>query len=261
MIVRHARISTPEGPRWGTEEGRGWLLWDAPPWDPSRRSSGEILGESASLLTPVLPSKIVCVGSNYRAHAAEMGRPIPEEPLLFLKPPSALLDPAGTIVLPPSSNRVDYEGEMGVVLGAVLKEANEEEALAGILGITCVNDVTARDLQRKDVQFTRGKGFDTFCPVGPILVTGLDSADLAISTWLDGQKVQDGRTSDMVFSVPRLISFISSIMTLFPGDLISTGTPAGVGPLLAGQWVEVRIEGVGALGNRVGGPGHSRAAP
>lgn len=204
------------------------------------------------ILAPVAPSKIVCVGRNYREHAAELGNPMPQEPLLFLKAPSAIIGTDEPIELPTSSERIEHEGELAVVIGRrCSRVAPEEDPLSYVLGYTCLNDVTARDLQRKDVQFTRGKSFDTFCPVGPYIVTGLDPADLKVETRVNGQVRQSGRTSAMAFPLTHLVSYISHAMTLEPGDLIATGTPAGVGPLLDGDLVEVEVEGVGILSNPV----------
>ena len=209
----------------------------------------------AQLLAPVAPSKIVCVGRNYREHAAELGNEMPSEPLLFLKAPSAILKDGDAIELPIQSERVEHEGELAVVIGRRCRGVGEhEDPLAYVLGYTCLNDVTARDLQRRDVQFTRGKSFDTFCPVGPHIVTGLDPSDLSVQTRVNGEVRQSGRTSAMAFPVPFLIRYISQVMTLEPGDLIATGTPAGVGPLRDGDVVEVEVEGVGVLRNPVRGP-------
>jgi len=196
---------------------------------------------SVQLLPPVTPSKIVAVGRNYADHAKELGNDTPAEPIIFLKPPSALLPPNGTIVRPPQSQRVDYEGELAIVVGE----------RGAVLGYTCANDVTARDLQKKDVQFTRAKSFDTFAPLGPCVETAVDPNDLAITTRVNGAVKQSGRTSMMVFDCAFLIAFISSVMTLLPGDVILTGTPAGVGPLAAGDVVEVSIDGIGTLRNAV----------
>ncbi len=208
--------------------------------------------ERAILLPPVAPSKIVCVGRNYKEHAAELGNQMPAEPLLFLKPPSAVVGPGETIELPPVSERVEHEGEVAVVIGRRARRLHDgEDPLSYVLGYTCLNDVTARDLQRRDVQFTRGKSFDTFCPVGPYVVTGLDPLDLLVETRVDGELRQSARTSAMAFPVPFLLRYISRVMTLEPGDLIATGTPAGVGPLLEGQTVEVSVEGIGTLRNGV----------
>ncbi|MFL6282958.1 MAG: fumarylacetoacetate hydrolase family protein [Pyrinomonadaceae bacterium] len=208
--------------------------------------------EEAQLLAPVEPSKVVCVGRNYREHAAELGNPMPTEPLLFLKAPSAIVGQGDAIELPGQSERVEHEGELAVVIGRKCRKvAEDEDPLSYVLGYTCVNDVTARDLQRRDVQFTRAKSFDTFCPVGPYIVTGLDPADLRVETRVNGDVRQSGRTSAMAFPVRLLIRYISNVMTLNPGDLIATGTPAGVGPLTDGDTVEVEVEGVGTLRNHV----------
>ena len=208
----------------------------------------------AQLLPPVTPSKIVCVGRNYREHAAELGNPMPTEPLLFLKAPSAIVGDGDAIELPEVSERVEHEGELGLVIGRRCRRLSaDEDPLSYVLGYTCLNDVTARDLQRKDVQFTRGKSFDTFCPVGPFVVTGLDPSDLSVETRVNGEVRQSGRTSAMAFPVPHLLRYISHAMTLEPGDLIATGTPAGVGPLRVGDTVEVEVEGVGVLRNPVRG--------
>ncbi|HYG12497.1 MAG TPA: fumarylacetoacetate hydrolase family protein [Pyrinomonadaceae bacterium] len=204
------------------------------------------------LLAPVTPSKIVCVGRNYRDHAAELGNPMPDEPLLFLKPPSSVIGQFEAIELPSLSARVEHEGELGVVIGRRAQRIGDSEnPLDYVLGYTCVNDVTARDLQRRDVQFTRAKSFDTFCPVGPYVVSGIDPLDLQVETRVNGETRQRGRTAAMAFPVAYLIRYISHIMTLEPGDLISTGTPAGVAPLLDGDVCEVEVENVGTLRNTV----------
>jgi 2-keto-4-pentenoate hydratase/2-oxohepta-3-ene-1,7-dioic acid hydratase in catechol pathway len=193
----------------------------------------------------------VAVGRNYRDHAAELGNTVPAEPLLFLKAPSSLVLDGGEIVLPPESARVDYEGELALVIGRRVKRWPQERWLDALAGVCCANDVTARDLQKKDGQFARAKSFDTFCPVGPAIVSGLDPSDVAIETRVNGDVRQSSRTSHMVFSPAFLVAYISRMMTLLPGDLILTGTPAGVGPLSAGDRVEVEIENVGVLANRV----------
>ena len=204
------------------------------------------------LLAPVAPSKIVCVGRNYKEHAAELGNKMPDEPLLFLKAPSAVIASGDCIRRPPQSQQVEHEGELGVVIGRRARYLGEgEDPLSYVLGYTCVNDVTARDLQRKDVQFTRAKSFDTFCPVGPFIVDELDSMNLVVTTRVNGTVKQNGRTADMAFSVPFLIRYIANIMTLNPGDLIATGTPAGVSPMKDGDTVEVEILGIGVLRNTV----------
>ena len=199
------------------------------------------------------PGKIIGIGRNYRDHATELGNTVPAKPLLFLKPPTTVIADGAAIVLPPESQQVDFEGEIGVVIGRMLRRAKESEARAGIAGITCVNDVTARDLQRSDEQWTRAKGFDTFCPVGPRVVPMDPSRfdELEVVCRVNGAERQHGRSPDMVFSILALVSAVSHVMTLEPGDLIATGTPAGVGPLAPGDVVEVEIPGVGVLRNPV----------
>ena len=210
------------------------------------------LGE-VKLLAPTVPTKIIGIGRNYLEHAREMGSAARDaEPLIFLKPPSAIISPGEAIVLPKSSQRIDHEGELGVVIGQTAHHIPEAgDPLSYVLGYTCVNDVTARDLQKRDVQFTRGKGFDTFCPFGPWIETELSPKALSIETRVNGQVRQRGNTSDMIFPVATLIRFLASIMTLYPGDLIATGTPAGVGPLSSGDVVEVEVERIGILRNPV----------
>ncbi|WP_457755068.1 fumarylacetoacetate hydrolase family protein [Thermovibrio ammonificans] len=205
--------------------------------------------KEVKFLSPTRPSKIVAVGLNYRAHAEEMGKEVPEEPLLFMKPSTAVIANKMRIFLPKMSSRVDYEGELAVVIGRKCRKVSPEEASDYILGYSCFNDVTARDLQRKDGQYTRAKSFDTFAPYGPWLNTDIDPMGLQITTRVNGEVKQSGNTSDMIFSPFELVSFISQIMTLLPGDVIATGTPPGVGPLKAGDRVEVEIEGIGTLIN------------
>jgi 2-keto-4-pentenoate hydratase/2-oxohepta-3-ene-1,7-dioic acid hydratase in catechol pathway len=200
---------------------------------------------------PVRPSKIVCVGRNYPAHARELGNEVPPLPMLFFKPPSALIGPGEPIVLPSTSRQVEYEAEIGVVIGTRLRAATEDEAERGIGGFVCVNDVTCRDLQKTDGQWGRAKGYDTFCPVGPAVRNGLDWRALEVIGRVNGQERQRAPAADMHFAIPFLVSYISGIMTLEPGDLIATGTPAGVGPLQGGDVVEVEIPGVGLLSNPV----------
>jgi len=219
---------------------------------PSKRMDHLALAE-ARLLAPVRPSKIVCVGRNYREHAAELGNEVPGEPLLFFKPPSSLLAPGGEIRRPQLSQRVDYEGELGVVIGKkCYKLGAGEDVRPYILGYTCVNDVTARDLQNKDGQWTRAKGFDTFCPVGPLVTDEIDPwAGVGVETRVNGDVRQQGNTRDFIFSLDVIIRYISQAMTLLSGDLIATGTPKGVGPVAAGDVIEVSVEGVGTLRNPV----------
>jgi 2-keto-4-pentenoate hydratase/2-oxohepta-3-ene-1,7-dioic acid hydratase in catechol pathway len=210
--------------------------------------------EAAAPVNPinvVAPSKIVCVGRNYVEHAKELGHETPAEPILFLKAPSSVLAPEGTIIRPPQSQRVDFEGELAVVIGRVARNVQRADWRGYVLGFTCGNDVTARDLQKKDVQFTRAKSFDTFCPIGPAIETDLDTSALKLVTRVNGEVKQNGNTRDMIFPCDFLIEFISSVMTLCPGDVILTGTPAGVGPLESGDVVEVEIDGIGTLRNHV----------
>ncbi|WP_424659103.1 fumarylacetoacetate hydrolase family protein [Desulfofundulus sp.] len=201
------------------------------------------------LLAPCLPTKAVCVGLNYRDHALEVGMALPEEPVLFLKPSTAVIGPGEPVVYPAMSRQVDYEAELAVVIGKKARHVREEEAAGYILGYTCANDITARDLQKKDGQWTRAKSFDTFLPLGPYIVTGVDPGDREVSLYLNGERKQHSSTSQLIFPVYRLLSFISRIMTLLPGDVILTGTPAGVGPVQPGDTVEVVISGIGRLVN------------
>jgi 2-keto-4-pentenoate hydratase/2-oxohepta-3-ene-1,7-dioic acid hydratase in catechol pathway len=257
--MRICRFTTSESPtpRFGLVEGdlvlplaQGETIESFP----NPRTDEGLPFAAVKLLAPVTPSKIVCVGRNYREHAAELGNKLPEEPLLFLKAPSSLIAGGDSIELPPQSQQVEHEGELGVVIGKhAAKLTDNDDPLDYVLGYTCVNDVTARDLQRKDVQFTRAKSFDTFCPVGPLIVDGLDPLKLQVTTRVNGVMKQNGRTADMAFSVPFLISYISNVMTLYPGDLIATGTPAGVSPIKDGDVVEVEIEGIGVLRNMIVG--------
>jgi 2-keto-4-pentenoate hydratase/2-oxohepta-3-ene-1,7-dioic acid hydratase in catechol pathway len=210
-----------------------------------------IASTGARLLPPVVPSKIVCVGLNYKDHAAEQGKPLPEEPVIFLKPSSAVIGPGGTIRLPPGAGRVDHEAELGVVIGRTATSVRAGRAHQHIFGLTCVNDVTARDLQQKDGRYTRAKGFDTFAPIGPCIASGLEGRDLQVRGYVNGDLRQDSRTRELIFTIPELIEFISSIMTLLPGDIISTGTPAGIGPIRPGDSVTIHVEGIGALTNSV----------
>lgn len=209
--------------------------------------------EEATLLAPVRPSKIVCIGRNYREHAAELGHDVPTEPLLFLKATSALLAPGGTVLRPKISQRVDHEGELGVVIGKTCHQpADDEDVRQYILGYTCVNDVTARDLQTKDGQWSRAKGFDTFCPVGPLVTDEIDPwKGVAVGVLVNNEVRQNGNTRDFIFALDVVIRHIAQAMTLFPGDLIATGTPAGVSPIVAGDVVEVSVEGIGVLRNTV----------
>jgi len=207
-----------------------------------------------NLLAPCVPSKVIAVGLNYRDHAAELGMSVPETPIIFLKPPTSVIGPGEAIVYPAMSAQVDFEAELGVVIRDRVRNIGPKEAQAHILGYTCANDVTARDLQKQDGQWTRAKSFDTFCPIGPWIETGIDPSDLLVESYLNGVQQQSSRTSQFVFNIPFLVSFISQVMTLEPGDLIITGTPPGIGPMKPGDEIEVRIKGIGSLINIVQGP-------
>lgn len=244
--------SMPSLPPYGLIEGENVNEISGPPWGSWSRSSRSVRLAEVRLLCPVEPSKIVCIGRNYTAHATELGNEIPKEPLMFLKPPSSLIGPEEPIVLPKYSQQVEHEGELALVLGRRCSHLRDtDDALSFVLGYTCLNDVTARDLQKSDVQFTRAKGFDTFCAVGPHIETALDPSNLVVETHVNGVRRQSGSTSLMIYPPAFLVRWISRMMTLVPGDVIATGTPAGVGPLLAGDTVEVSIAGVGVLRNPV----------
>lgn len=207
--------------------------------------------KEVKFLSPTRPTKIVGVGLNYKSHAEEMGKPVPDEPLIFLKPSTSVISHKMKIFLPSMSKRVDYEGELAVVIGRKCKDVSEEDAKRYILGYSCFNDVTARDLQKKDVQYTRAKGFDTFAPYGPWIQTHVDPMNVEIRTYVNNELKQKGHTSDMIFDVYKLVSFISKIMTLLPGDVIATGTPSGIGPLKKGDIVKIEIDNIGKLVNYV----------
>src|ERR1700747_3031840 len=225
------------------------------PWAELSQSPRAYPLAAVRLLAPVNPSKIVCIGRNYAAHAAELGNEVPKEPLMFLKPPSSIIGPDEPIILTPYSQRVEHEGELAIVIGRRCSHLRDsEDALAYVLGYTCLNDVTARDIQKSDVQFTRGKGFDTFCPIGPHIETQLDPTDVLVETRVNGVLRQSGNTSLMIYPCAFLVRWISRMMTLEPGAVIATGTPAGVGPLVASDVVEVSVAGIGVLRNPVHAP-------
>lgn len=254
--MRIARYEYRGAVRFGViDPGAGTIReLDRSPFEGGRPTGVEMPLEQVSLLAPVSPGKIVAVGLNYRDHAKEVGMVIPQEPLLFLKAPTAVIGPGAEIVYPRQSRRVDYEAELAVVIGRRAKGVTARDAAAHVLGYTCFNDVTARDLQVKDIQFARSKGFDTFAPMGPWIETELDPSALGVRCLVNGELRQDGNTREMGAGVPRLLEYISANMTLLPGDVIATGTPPGVGSLKAGDLVTVEIEGIGALTNRVAAP-------
>jgi 2-keto-4-pentenoate hydratase/2-oxohepta-3-ene-1,7-dioic acid hydratase in catechol pathway len=238
--------------RYGALEGEDLHPFRSSIFGPLEREAGSVPISAVTILAPVLPSKVVAVGRNYHDHAAEMGNPLPEEPLLFIKPSTAVIGPRDMIVYPEMSKRVDFEGELACVIGRTAARLSASDRVEDyILGYTCFNDVTARDLQEKDKQFTRAKSFDTFAAIGPCLATDFDPSNADIKTFLNGKLRQSSNTKNLIFSVPFLVRFISNVMTLLPGDVITTGTPAGVGPMHPGDRVDVRIEGIGTLSNPV----------
>jgi len=249
--VRFVRFRHENEPIYGLLEGDTVRPLKGTPFTGFELLSDRIPLRSIRILAPCQPSKIVAVGVNYADHAAEFRKEPPKEPLLFLKPSTAVLDPLEAIRLPSRSRRVDYEAELAVVMKKSAARIEPDQTPEYILGYTCINDVTARDLQKEDGQWTRAKGYDTFAPLGPWIVTDLDPARLAIESYLNGEKRQSANTAQMIFNVPALVSFISYVMTLLPGDVVATGTPAGVGAMKSGDRVEVVIEGIGRLGNPV----------
>jgi 2-keto-4-pentenoate hydratase/2-oxohepta-3-ene-1,7-dioic acid hydratase in catechol pathway len=253
--MKVARFSHGESISFGIvdEEEHELIVLKADPMFAGYDPTGERVPlADAKLLAPVIPrSKVVAVGKNYREHAAEMGGEAPAEPLLFLKPNTSVIGPGDAIVLPPESSQVEFEGEVAVVIGRIARRVSEADAASVIFGYTIANDVTARDLQRSDGQWTRAKGFDTFCPLGPVIDTELDLERGTIETSVNGDRRQEGRLADMVHSIPAIVAYASNVFTLLPGDVILTGTPAGVGPIVAGDTVEVSVSGLGTLANPV----------
>ncbi len=250
-----AGIASRVLPAYGLLDGEIIHKISAAPWLEWSRESFSLPLREARLLAPAEPSKIICVGRNYAAHAAEMGNQLPKEPLIFLKPPSSIIGPEEPIVLTQYSKHVEHEGELAVIIGKTCSHLQDsEDPFAYVLGYTCLNDVTARDLQKSDVQFTRAKGFDSFCPIGPHIETELEPRDVLVETRVNGQVRQSGRTSLMAYPVAYLVRWISRMMTLLPGDVIATGTPAGVGPLVSGDSVEVSVSSIGVLHNPVHAP-------
>ena len=262
--MRIARFTTGEDPRYGIvtgdvddfgipdEDSVITALSGDPLYVGLQPTDEQVRLADARLLSPVLPrSKVVGIGRNYAAHAAEMGGEVPDEPLMFLKPNTSVVGPGDPVFYPRQTENLHYEGELAVVIGRICRDVAPERVADVVYGYTVANDVTARDLQRGDVQFTRAKGFDSFCPLGPWIETELDTSDLKVTTHLNGDLVQDGTTKDMVFDVPTLVAYVSSVMTLLPGDVILTGTPEGVGPMDVGDEVEVTVAGIGSLTSKV----------
>ncbi|WP_280761429.1 fumarylacetoacetate hydrolase family protein [Prescottella agglutinans] len=253
--MRLGRIASPDGVAFVSIEGEGDAqtakeIAEHPFGTPTFTGRSWPLAD-VRLLAPILASKVICVGKNYAAHAAEMGGEAPEDPVIFIKPNTSIVGPGAPIMLPPSSNEVHYEGELAVVIGRPCKDVPAAKAREVILGYTVANDVTARDQQRHDGQWTRGKGYDTFCPLGPWIETNLDVSDVEIKTEVDGEVKQRSRTSLLLHDIPKVIEWVSAVMTLLPGDVILTGTPEGVGPIVDGQSVSVTVEGIGTLTNPV----------
>ncbi|RZQ64543.1 fumarylacetoacetate hydrolase family protein [Amycolatopsis suaedae] len=255
--MRLARIAHPGGVAFASVEGDGddarvREIAEHPFGEPNFTGKQWPLAD-VRLLAPILPTKVIAVGRNYAKHAAEFGNEVPESPMIFLKPSTSVIGPNAAIKLPPSSSRVDFEGELAVVIGQPVKNVPAARAASVVLGYTVANDVSARDQQKSDGQWGRAKGYDTFCPLGPWIETSLDPADLRLTSEVDGELKQDGRTSDLVHKIPELIEFVSGVMTLLPGDVILTGTPEGVGPIADGQQVSITVEGIGTLTNPVTG--------
>jgi 2-keto-4-pentenoate hydratase/2-oxohepta-3-ene-1,7-dioic acid hydratase in catechol pathway len=257
--MKIARFTTGNDPRYALVDGEAGserlvVITGDPIYTPVQPTGEEIPldDEAVRLLAPVIPrSKVIGIGRNYAAHAAELGNEVPTEPLVFLKPNTSVIGPDDPIVLPSYSSEVHHEAELAVVIGKVVKDVTPERALDYVFGYTVANDVTARDVQKSDAQWTRGKAFDSSCPLGPWIVTGLDVEDLQVTARVNGETKQDGRTSQLIFDVPFLISYVSEIFTLLPGDVILTGTPAGVGPIVHRDVVEVEVEEIGVLRNPV----------
>ena len=237
--------------RWGVVEGEQVRALSAEPWAGGLPEGRPVKLAEVALLAPVRPSKVVCIGRNYLAHARELGTEVPKQPLIFLKPSTAVIGPQEAIVCPPSSQDVQHEAELAVVMGRALSRASAAEAKQAVFGWTCLNDVTARDIQREEKQFTRAKGIDTFCPVGPVVDTAIDPDGLTVICRVNGVERQRGDTRDMAFDPFALLAFISQVMTLLPGDVVATGTPEGVSRIQRGDWVEVEIPGIGLLRNPV----------
>lgn len=246
------RIAYDGTPRYAIERDGQWRLAGGTPFD-GLREEETIDVKTVRILAPVVPSKIVAIGLNYRDHAAEQNKPLPSEPMIFMKPSTAVIGPGDAIRVAPAMGRVDHEAEAGVVIARRAYRVSAAQACNYVLGLTCVNDVTARELQAKDVQYTRAKGFDTFAPIGPCIAAGPGFADrdVAVEAWVNGDRRQASSTRELIFDIPALVAFVSSVMTLLPGDIISTGTPSGIGPIRPGDLVTIKVGGVGELSNPV----------
>jgi 2-keto-4-pentenoate hydratase/2-oxohepta-3-ene-1,7-dioic acid hydratase in catechol pathway len=249
-MLRLFRIDHEGTPGYASEREGRWRLIEGDIFG-AYEETDEIPGEGLTLLPPVQPSKIVCVGLNYRDHAKEQNKPLPDEPLIFLKPSTAVIGPGDTIRIPSWAGRVDHEAELGIVIGKPAYKVSMSRWADHVLGLIAVNDVTARELQTRDGQYTRAKGFDTFAPIGPCVAVGLEGRDLQVRGYVNGDLRQDSRTRELIFTIPEIVQFVTSVMTLLPGDIISTGTPSGVGPIRPGDSVTIHVDGVGALTNSV----------
>ena len=249
-MLRLYRIDHSGTPLYAAEREGRWRIVDGDIFG-SFTEGPEVAHEGLRLMAPVMPSKTVCVGLNFKDHAAEQNKPLPPEPLLFIKPSTAVIGPGAAIEAPAWAGRIDHEAELGLVIKKRTRNIKANQAAEHILGLIGVNDVTARELQNKDGQYTRCKGFDTFAPIGPCIAVGLDGRDLQVRGYVNGNLRQDSRTRELIFTIPELVEFISSVMTLLPGDIISTGTPSGIGPIKPGDQVTIHVEGVGALTNPV----------
>src|SRR5687767_8175357 len=260
-MARLFRIEHDGSARWAVESDGAYRLVDGDVFDGSASSKQRVeaaakMGREvtpARILCPVSPSKVVAIGLNYKDHAAEMNKPLPAEPLMFMKPSTAVVGPGEAIRIPPNVGDIHYEAELGVVIGTRASRVSADMAMQHVLGLTCLVDVTARELQRKEIQYTRAKGFDTFAPIGPCIAVGLEPSALDVEGWLNGERKQASNTRQLIFTVPQIVAFVSSVMTLLPGDVIATGTPSGVGPLKNGDTFTVKIEGIGELSNTVNG--------
>lgn len=249
--MKYVRFERPDGPCWGVIKGEDVLTLSRPPYDSLDYDGGKLPLSQCKLLAPCTPTKIVCVGKNYAEHAKEMGSEPPGFPVLFLKGVNTLNRPEGAVHAPDFVSRLDYEGELGIVIRCKAKDVKVKDFSEYVLGYTCLNDVTARDVQQHDGQWTRGKSMDGFCPIGPWVVDDVDPAALKLETRLNGKVVQKGSTADFITPIPQLLEFITAAMTLEPGDVVATGTPKGIGPMIPGDRVEVDIEGIGILENHV----------
>ena len=259
-VAKLFRIEHDGHARYALESGGTYRLIEGDPFE--GLASRELRAEAANagrevkparILSPVTPSKVVAIGLNYKDHAAEMNKPLPSEPLMFMKPSTAVIGPGDAIRIPPNVGEIHHEAELAVVIGKRASGVSADKAMEYVLGLTCLVDVTARELQRKEIQYTRAKGFDTFAPIGPCIAVGLDPSSLDVEGWLNGEKKQASNTRQLIFTVPQIVAFVSSVMTLLPGDVIATGTPSGVGPLKGGDTFTVKIEGIGELSNPVNG--------